>query len=91
MAAHAGKLETRVMLGVGAAFDMHSGRTKQAPGWMQRSGLEWLFRVSQEPRRLFWRYARNNPAFVMRALMQIVGAKNYALPGSRPATRVEAT
>ncbi|HEX8851829.1 MAG TPA: WecB/TagA/CpsF family glycosyltransferase [Gemmatimonadaceae bacterium] len=80
MAAYHGRLTTGVMLGVGAAFDMHSGRTRQAPRWMQRSGLEWLFRTLQEPRRLFWRYARNNPAFVVRALMQLTGLRKYALP-----------
>lgn len=83
MAAHSGHLAAKVMLGVGAAFDMHSGRTRQAPAWMQRSGLEWLFRLIQEPRRLFWRYARNNPAFVMRAMMQLVGLKAYGLGTER--------
>ena len=80
MAAYQGRLAAGVMLGVGAAFDMHSGRTRQAPRWVQRSGLEWLFRMLQEPRRLFWRYARNNPAFVVRALMQLTGIRKYALP-----------
>lgn len=83
MAAHEGKLQTRVMLGVGAAFDMHSGRTKQAPRWMQRNGFEWLFRMLQEPRRLFWRYARNNPAFVLRAAMQLAGVKPYRIGADR--------
>lgn len=54
-----------VMLGVGAAFDFHSGRVKQAPAWMQRSGLEWLFRLIQEPGRLWKRYAYNNPRFMI--------------------------
>lgn len=80
MAAYHERLAARVMLGVGAAFDMHSGRTRQAPPWMQRSGLEWLFRMLQEPRRLFWRYARNNPAFVARALLQVAGLREYPLP-----------
>lgn len=81
MAAYSATLPVKVMLGVGAAFDMHSGRTRQAPQWMQRNGLEWLFRLIQEPRRLFWRYTRNNPAFVMYALLQIAGLKRYVLPG----------
>jgi N-acetylglucosaminyldiphosphoundecaprenol N-acetyl-beta-D-mannosaminyltransferase len=84
MAAHHGRLAARIMLGVGAAFDMHSGRTRQAPGWMQRNGLEWLFRIAQEPRRLFWRYARNNPAFVVRAALQVVGLRRYSLPLALP-------
>jgi N-acetylglucosaminyldiphosphoundecaprenol N-acetyl-beta-D-mannosaminyltransferase len=54
-----------VMLGVGAAFDFHSGRVQQAPHWMQTSGLEWLFRLYREPRRLWRRYVYNNPRFVL--------------------------
>ncbi|HEY9645625.1 MAG TPA: WecB/TagA/CpsF family glycosyltransferase [Chroococcidiopsis sp.] len=53
-----------VMLGVGAAFDFHSGRVKQAPAWMQRMGLEWLFRFTMEPKRLWRRYVIHNPRFV---------------------------
>jgi len=49
---------------VGAAFDFLAGLKRQAPPWMQRSGLEWAFRLSQEPRRLLPRYLRYNPAFV---------------------------
>jgi N-acetylglucosaminyldiphosphoundecaprenol N-acetyl-beta-D-mannosaminyltransferase len=58
------RLDPPVLIGVGAAFDFLSGRVRQAPRWMQRSGLEWLYRVSQEPRRLGRRYLRNNPRFV---------------------------
>lgn len=57
-------LEAPVLLGVGAAFDFHTGRVKQAPAWMQSRGLEWLYRTYREPRRLAKRYLRNNPAFV---------------------------
>jgi N-acetylglucosaminyldiphosphoundecaprenol N-acetyl-beta-D-mannosaminyltransferase len=57
-------LEAPVLVGVGAAFDFLAGRKRQAPPWMQRRGLEWLFRLSQEPRRLVGRYLRYNPAFV---------------------------
>jgi len=53
-----------VMLGVGAAFDFHTGRVRQAPGWMQVAGLEWLFRLLMDPKRLWKRYARHNPRFV---------------------------
>jgi len=63
MAAHQARLPA-VMLGVGAAFDFHAGRVRQAPGWLQAAGLEWLFRVCMEPRRLWRRYATHNPAFV---------------------------
>jgi N-acetylglucosaminyldiphosphoundecaprenol N-acetyl-beta-D-mannosaminyltransferase len=57
-------LDAPVLVGVGAAFDFLAGRKRQAPPWMQRRGLEWLFRLSQEPRRLLVRYLRYNPAFV---------------------------
>ncbi|MGI8624595.1 MAG: WecB/TagA/CpsF family glycosyltransferase [Solirubrobacteraceae bacterium] len=57
-------LDAPVLLGVGAAFDFHAGLVPQAPAWMQRFGLEWVFRLVQEPRRLWRRYARYNPLFV---------------------------
>jgi N-acetylglucosaminyldiphosphoundecaprenol N-acetyl-beta-D-mannosaminyltransferase len=66
MAAHVGRVRAPVLIGVGAAFDMHTGAVRQAPTWMQRLGLEWLFRLTQEPRRLWRRYLRNNPRFAMR-------------------------
>jgi N-acetylglucosaminyldiphosphoundecaprenol N-acetyl-beta-D-mannosaminyltransferase len=58
------RLEAPVLIGVGAAFDFHAGLVPQAPLWMQRLGLEWLFRLVQEPRRLWRRYLRYNPRFV---------------------------
>ena len=64
MAAMRERLDAPVLVGVGAAFDFHAGLVAQAPAWMQRRGLEWLFRLVQEPRRLFRRYARHNPRFV---------------------------
>jgi N-acetylglucosaminyldiphosphoundecaprenol N-acetyl-beta-D-mannosaminyltransferase len=57
-------LEAPILVGVGAAFDFHAGIVPQAPSWMQRAGLEWVFRLSREPRRLWRRYARYNPRFV---------------------------
>ena len=62
------RLEAPVLIGVGAAFDIHAGFLRQAPPWMQRHGLEWLFRVAMEPRRLWKRYLRNNPRFVFHVL-----------------------
>lgn len=53
-----------VLLGVGAAFDMHAGLVRQAPRFIQRSGLEWAFRLAIEPRRLWRRYLQNNPRFI---------------------------
>jgi N-acetylglucosaminyldiphosphoundecaprenol N-acetyl-beta-D-mannosaminyltransferase len=71
MAAHRGRVPA-VMLGVGAAFDMHAGKVAQAPAWMQRAGLEWVHRIVQDPRRLARRYARANPRFVRLALSQLI-------------------
>lgn len=82
MAQYQGRLDAGVMLGVGAAFDMHSGRTRQAPHWMQQSGLEWFYRLTQEPRRLWKRYAVNNPAFVFRMFLQSFGLSRYSIEES---------
>jgi len=71
MAAHRGRIPA-VMLGVGAAFDFHSGRVRQAPSWLQQIGLEWLFRLAMEPRRLWRRYFRHNPRFLVLALRQLL-------------------
>ena len=60
---------------VGAAFDFHAGTKKQAPRWMQDRGLEWAFRLSQEPRRLFGRYATTNTAFVVALARQWAGTR----------------
>jgi N-acetylglucosaminyldiphosphoundecaprenol N-acetyl-beta-D-mannosaminyltransferase len=68
MAAHLGRVNASVLVGVGAAFDMHAGQRRQAPKWMQRSGLEWLFRLLSEPRRLWKRYVVNNPRFLVAVL-----------------------
>jgi N-acetylglucosaminyldiphosphoundecaprenol N-acetyl-beta-D-mannosaminyltransferase len=68
MASHQDQLTAKVLIGVGAAFDFHAGTVRQAPRWMQRHGLEWIFRLSREPRRLWRRYLRTNPAFVFGVL-----------------------
>ena len=69
---HASRLDA-VQIGVGAAFDFHSGRVAQAPEWMQDSGLEWLFRFCAEPRRLWRRYLFYNPYFIVRVMLQRMG------------------
>lgn len=79
MAAHVGRLTAPALLGVGAAFDFHTGRKAQAPHWMQRTGLEWLFRLLTEPRRLWRRYLINNPLFIILILTQALGLKRYSL------------
>lgn len=68
-----------VMLGVGAAFDFHSGKVKQAPYWVQRSGFEWLYRTIREPQRLLLRYVKANSLFVWKIIPQILGWKKYKL------------
>jgi len=79
MAQYWQRLEATLFFGVGAAFDFHAGRVRQAPRWMQRSGLEWLFRLGCEPRRLWKRYLKNNPLFVVRAFGQFMGLRKYKL------------
>ncbi len=74
------KLDVTLMIGVGAAFDFHSGRVRQAPRWMQRSGLEWFYRLCCEPRRLAKRYFRNNPLFVLEFFRQLTGLKKHPSP-----------
>lgn len=79
MAQYGSKLSTTLMFGVGAAFDFHAGRVRQAPRWMQRSGLEWLFRLGCEPKRLWKRYLKNNPVFAWKIFWQLTGLKKYDL------------
>jgi N-acetylglucosaminyldiphosphoundecaprenol N-acetyl-beta-D-mannosaminyltransferase len=67
------RLSAPLLVGVGAAFDFHAGLVPQAPGWMQRNGLEWLYRLSREPRRLWRRYARYNPRFIAGFARQYAG------------------
>jgi N-acetylglucosaminyldiphosphoundecaprenol N-acetyl-beta-D-mannosaminyltransferase len=66
-------LETSLMFGVGAAFDFHTGRIKDCAEWIKRAGLQWLHRLLQDPRHLFWRYLRNNPTFMWRIALQMAG------------------
>lgn len=79
MARYVGRISAPVLIGVGAAFDMHAGLKKQAPRWVQRSGLEWLFRLMIEPRRLWRRYLLNNPRFMWRLLLQFSRIVHYDL------------
>jgi len=76
MAAHRGRVEA-VMLGVGAAFDFLAGVKRQAPRWMRRAGLEWLFRLGSEPRRLARRYLKHNPRFLVLFLAQLCGLREF--------------
>ena len=76
MAGHRGKVQA-VMLGVGAAFDFLAGTKPQAPRWMMRIGMEWFFRLITEPRRLWKRYLRDNPRFVVLFALQLLGVKRF--------------
>jgi N-acetylglucosaminyldiphosphoundecaprenol N-acetyl-beta-D-mannosaminyltransferase len=69
------RLEVPVLCAVGAAFDFHAGRISQAPRWMQQRGLEWIYRLAQEPRRLFPRYLYSNPRFVLAFARQYLGER----------------
>jgi N-acetylglucosaminyldiphosphoundecaprenol N-acetyl-beta-D-mannosaminyltransferase len=88
MHAHRRSLRASVLLGVGAAFDFHAGVKKQAPRWLQRSGFEWAFRLLTEPRRLWRRYLRNNPAFIWNIALQAAGLRTFDNAGDAAPARV---
>jgi N-acetylglucosaminyldiphosphoundecaprenol N-acetyl-beta-D-mannosaminyltransferase len=75
IAQHKGVVNAPVLIGVGAAFDFHTGLVKQAPRWMRNAGLEWSFRLLMEPRRLWRRYLVNNSIFVGLVLRQLITGK----------------
>jgi N-acetylglucosaminyldiphosphoundecaprenol N-acetyl-beta-D-mannosaminyltransferase len=72
-------LDTKLMIGVGAAFLFHTGAIRDSPDWVKRAGLQWLHRLFQEPSRLWKRYVLNNPPFVFRVLLQLLGVTHYRL------------
>lgn len=80
MADNIGRLSCKVMIGVGAAFDIHTGRVKDAPSWVKNAGLQWAHRCCQEPRRLWKRYLVNNSAFIAALGLQLAGLRRYPLP-----------
>ena len=80
MAGLGAELDAALLIGVGAAFDFHAGRVRQAPRWVQRSGFEWLFRLCVEPRRLGQRYLTTNPLFIARVAAQKLGIRQYPIP-----------
>jgi len=73
------RLNVPVMCGVGAAFDFHAGRISQAPRWMQERGLEWTYRIAQEPRRLLPRYLYYNPRFLAAFSRQLKSERRLSL------------
>src|SRR5450432_126345 len=78
MSQHLNRVHPPVMVGVGAAFDFHAGLKSQAPRWMQKSGMEWLYRLVTEPKRLWKRYLRNNPLFCWYFLLQVLNARDFS-------------
>jgi N-acetylglucosaminyldiphosphoundecaprenol N-acetyl-beta-D-mannosaminyltransferase len=74
---HRSRLPVPVMVGVGAAFDFFSGRVKQAPPWMQENGLECVYRLIQEPRRLWRRYLVLGPMFAWNVSLELLGLRKY--------------
>jgi N-acetylglucosaminyldiphosphoundecaprenol N-acetyl-beta-D-mannosaminyltransferase len=89
MADYVDRLGVPLLIGVGAAFDFHSGRINEAPAWVKRSGLQWLHRLLQDPRRLWKRYFFNNPKFIWRITLQFLNPWNCecrcsARPSSYP-------
>jgi N-acetylglucosaminyldiphosphoundecaprenol N-acetyl-beta-D-mannosaminyltransferase len=79
MAEYLPKLDTKLMIGVGAAFNFHSGTVKFAPFWVRKTGLSWLFRLYQEPRRLWKRYLLGYPRFVWSMMLQLLGWRTCTL------------
>jgi N-acetylglucosaminyldiphosphoundecaprenol N-acetyl-beta-D-mannosaminyltransferase len=79
MAAHVGRLDAPVLIGVGAAFDFHAGVKRQAPRWVQHAGLEWGFRLVSEPRRLGRRYLSNNTRFLWAMAGRTLSARAVAI------------
>lgn len=71
------RLTVPVLIGVGAAFDFHAGRLKQAPVWMRETGLEWFYRLVHEPKRLWRRYLVNGPIFVWNVGLELAGLKKF--------------
>jgi N-acetylglucosaminyldiphosphoundecaprenol N-acetyl-beta-D-mannosaminyltransferase len=79
MARYLPMLNTTLMFGVGAAFDFHTGRIADCAEWIKKAGLQWLHRFIQDPRHLWKRYLRSNPAFVFYSALQLFGLKSYLL------------
>jgi N-acetylglucosaminyldiphosphoundecaprenol N-acetyl-beta-D-mannosaminyltransferase len=79
MAEYLPRLATTLMIGVGAAFDYHTGRINDSPPWIKWMGLQWMHRLVQDPRRLWRRYLFTNPPFVWNALLQLFGLRKFTI------------
>lgn len=81
MARHREMLPGAILVGVGAAFDFHSGRIRRAPRWMQKAGLEWFYRLASEPQRLWYRYLVLGPKFIALVGAQLMARRTHRTPG----------
>jgi N-acetylglucosaminyldiphosphoundecaprenol N-acetyl-beta-D-mannosaminyltransferase len=81
---YVGKLDARLLIGVGAAFDFHTGRIKDSPGWVKALGGGWINRIFQDPKRLWRRYLINNPKFIYAITLQLLGIVKYELSENNP-------
>jgi N-acetylglucosaminyldiphosphoundecaprenol N-acetyl-beta-D-mannosaminyltransferase len=79
MAQYLPRLDCKLMIGVGAAFDIHTGRLQDAPEWVKAAGLQWFHRLCQEPSRLWKRYLLNNSIFLLQIGLQLSGLKRHSL------------
>jgi N-acetylglucosaminyldiphosphoundecaprenol N-acetyl-beta-D-mannosaminyltransferase len=77
MAQYVDRIQVPLMVGVGAAFDFHTGRIRDSSDWIKRAGLQWFHRLLQDPGRLWKRYLRNNPAFLWNIACQFTGLRSY--------------
>lgn len=77
MAEYVDRLGVPLLIGVGAAFDFHTGRIGEAPAWIKRAGLQWLHRLLQDPKRLWKRYLLNNPVFMWRIMLQFLKSRTH--------------
>jgi len=79
-----GKLDAKLLIGVGAAFDFHTGRIKDSPGWVKALGAGWINRLFRDPKRLWKRYLINNPKFLYAITLQLLGIVKYQLSDNAP-------
>jgi N-acetylglucosaminyldiphosphoundecaprenol N-acetyl-beta-D-mannosaminyltransferase len=77
MAQYVDSLQVPLIFGVGAAFDFHTGAIRDCSQWVKRAGLQWLHRLMQDPRHLWKRYLRNNPAFLWQIALQLSRLRQY--------------
>jgi N-acetylglucosaminyldiphosphoundecaprenol N-acetyl-beta-D-mannosaminyltransferase len=80
MAEYLSRLDVQLMVGVGAAFDIHTGRIDDAPAWIKKIGMQWLHRLVQDPGRLWKRYLVNNPIFLWKIFLQLSGLQTFRVP-----------